>query len=255
MRRKEQRPITMQTEQAAGQLDAVVAVTGASSGIGAATVQRLARSGARVVAGARRRERLDALVAELGEERAVAETVDVARPEDSRKLVQAALDRFGRLDAVVLNAGIGMYGSILDHSDDEYAEMIDVNFAGTVWGVRAAVPALRAAGGGDIVIVASVAGVRGGGNEAVYSGTKAAQLGLAGCLDRELRGHDIRVTSICPAAVSTEFAIGRGRSEGDPWLDSVLRPADVADAVFTCLTQPRHVRTTQWVMWSMAESS
>jgi NADP-dependent 3-hydroxy acid dehydrogenase YdfG len=238
-----------------GELDAVVAVTGATAGIGAATVRALAEAGGRVVASGRRRDRLDALVDELGESKVVAETVDVTKPDDSRRLVETAVSHFGRLDAIVLNAGIGMYGGILDHTDDECAQMVDVNVSGTVYGVRAAVPALVEAGGGDIVIVSSVAGVRGGGNEAVYAGTKAAQLGLAGCLDRELREKGIRVTSICPAAVNTEFAIGSGRIEGDPWLDTVLQPEDVAHAILTCLTQPRHVRTTQWTMWSMAESS
>jgi NADP-dependent 3-hydroxy acid dehydrogenase YdfG len=238
-----------------GELDAVVAVTGATAGIGAATVRALAEAGGRVVASGRRRDRLDALVDEFGESKVVAETVDVTKPDDSRRLVETAVSHFGRLDAIVLNAGIGMYGGILDHTDDECAQMVDVNVSGTVYGVRAAVPALVEAGGGDIVIVSSVAGVRGGGNEAVYAGTKAAQLGLAGCLDRELREKGIRVTSICPAAVNTEFAIGSGRIEGDPWLDTVLQPEDVAHAILTCLTQPRHVRTTQWTMWSMAESS
>lgn len=238
-----------------GELHAVVAVTGVTAGIGEATVRVLAGAGARVVGGGRRRDRLDALVKELGDQQVGMETVDVCRPADSERLVAAAVDRFGRLDAIVLNAGVGMYGGILDHSDEEYAHMVDVNLNGTVWGVRAAVPALLAAGGGDIVIISSVAGIRGGGNEAVYAATKAAQLGLAGCLDRELRQKGIRVSSICPAAVNTEFAIGAGRTAGDPWLDAVLQPDDVAQAVLTCLTQPRHVRTTQWTMWSMAEAS
>lgn len=253
---KEQRSITSGDGPAGPKLgSAVVAVTGASAGIGAETVRCLVRNGARVVAGARRGERLAQLVEELGPEKVAPEVMNVAKPEDSRRLVRTAIERFGRLDAIVLNAGLGMYGGILDHSDEECAEMIEVNFAGTVWGVRAAVPALLAGGGGDVVIVSSVAGLRGGGNEAVYAGTKAAQLALAGCLDREVRERNIRVSTLCPAAVSTEFAIGRGRSEGDPWLDQVLQAADVAEAVLVCLTQPRHVRTTQWAMWSMAEPS
>jgi NADP-dependent 3-hydroxy acid dehydrogenase YdfG len=236
-------------------VDAVVAVTGATAGIGEATARALVAVGARVAVGGRRRDRLDSLVQELGDDHAIAETVDVRRPEDSRKLVAAAVERFGRLDAIVLNAGVGMYGGILDHTDAEYAEMVDSNVNGTVWGVRAAVPELLAGGGGDIIVVASVAGIRGGGNEAVYAATKAAQIGLASCLDRELRQKNIRVTVICPAAVQTEFAIGNGRTEGDPWLDTVLQPDDVAQAITTCLAQPRHVRTTQWVMWAMTESS
>lgn len=133
---------------------------------------------------------------------------------------------------------------------------MDTNFAGTVWSVRAAVPHLRAHGsGGDIVIIASVAGLRGAANEAVYAGTKFAQVGLAGAIDRELRPDGVRVTTICPAAINTEFALGNGREPGDPWLDEVLTSDDVASAVVTVLRQPRHMRTQMWSMWSMVEGS
>lgn len=97
---------------------------------------------------------------------------------------------------------------------------MDTNLAGTVWPIRAAVPAMLDGGGGDLVIVSSVAGLRGGADEAVYAATKFAQVGLAGALDRELREQGIRVTAICPAAVSTEFAIGAGRDADDPVLDT-----------------------------------
>jgi NADP-dependent 3-hydroxy acid dehydrogenase YdfG len=167
----------------------------------------------------------------------------------------AALDRFGRVDSLVANAGIGAYGGILDQSDDELVEMINTNFTGTVWSVRAALPPMLEAGGGDIVIVSSVAGLRGGADEAVYAGTKFAQVGLAGAMDRELREKGVRVTTIAPAAVHTEFAIGRGRTEGAPWLDEVLRPEDVAYAVVTTLKQPRRMRTQLWSMWSMTQGS
>ena len=98
-----------------------------------------------------------------------------------------------------------------------------------------------------MVIVSSVAGLRGGPWEAVYAGTKHAQIGLAGSLDRELREAGIRVTAICPAAVSTEFAIGTGRNEGDAWLEDVLTAEDVAAAIVARLAQPRRLRTQQWV--------
>lgn len=233
----------------------VVAITGATAGIGAAAARLLVAEGARVVLGGRRAERLDALVAELGADSAVGVAMDVRRPDDNRRLVQAGVDRWGRLDSVVPNAGIGMYGGILDNSDDELERMMRTNYDGTVWTVRAAVPALLAAGGGDIVIVSSVAGLRGGGDEAVYAGTKFAQVGLAGALDRELREHGVRVTAICPAGVETEFAIGYGRTEGDPALADYMRPEDVAFTIVTVLKQPRSVRTTMWALWSMGQQS
>jgi NADP-dependent 3-hydroxy acid dehydrogenase YdfG len=235
--------------------DAVIAITGASSGVGAACAKSVVEHGGRVAIGARRVERLEAMVEQLGSDRAVGVAMDVRNPDDSRRLVHEALKNFGSLDAFVANAGIGLYGGIMDSSDDKYAEMIDVNFAGTVWGVRAAVPALLRRGRGDLVIISSVAGLRGGDNEAVYAATKSAQVALAGALDRELREKHIRVTAICPAAIETEFAIGTGRTAGDPWLKNVLRAEDVAEAVLFTLCQPPHVRTTQWTMWSMAESS
>lgn len=231
-----------------------IVITGASSGIGWAAARSLAEVGAQVVLGARRKERLDELVAELGAERALAVGCDVRVPGDSQRLVAAAVERFGGLDSLVANAGIGLYGGILDNADDQVAEMMDTNYAGTVWSVRAAVPYLLDSGG-DILIVASVAGLRGGANEAVYAGTKFAQVGLAGSLDRELRPKGIRVSTVCPAAVSTEFAIGHGRTEGDPWLGEVLTAEDVAAAIVTVLRQPRRMRTQSWSMWSMVEAS
>jgi 3-oxoacyl-[acyl-carrier protein] reductase len=113
----------------------------------------------------------------------------------------------------------------------------------------------RGAGGGDVVIISSVAGLRGGGNEAVYAATKFAQVGLAGSLDREVRTDGIRVSTICPAGVHTEFAIGAGRVADDPALKDFLRPEDVGAAVLSVLRQPRRMRTTLWSMYSMAESS
>ena len=236
--------------------DTVVAITGATAGIGAATARQLVDAGARVVIAGRRPERLDALVAELGADQVVGVVCDVSVPADNARLVAAAVQRWGRLDSVVPNAGIGLYGGILDHSDERLAQMMDTNFAGTVWTIRAAVPEmLRTTGGGDVVIVASVAGLRGGGDEAVYAGTKFAQVGLAGALDRELRGKGVRVTALCPAGVETEFAIGAGRTAGDPALAAYLRPDDVAHAIVTVLGQPRRVRTTMWSLWSMDQQS
>ncbi len=235
--------------------DTVVALTGASAGIGNATAHLLVEAGAKVVVGARRTERLEQLEQELGADNVACLTMDVRSAEDNRKLVATAIERFGRLDTIVPNAGIGLYGGIVDHEDERVAEMMETNFAGTVWSVRAAVPHLKQAGGGDVVIVSSVAGLRGGADEAVYAATKFAQVGLAGSLDRELREHGIRVTAICPAGVHTEFAMGTGRTEGSPELADYLRPEDVAHAIVTVLQQPRRVRTTLWAMWSMGQGS
>jgi 3-oxoacyl-[acyl-carrier protein] reductase len=231
----------------------VVAITGASAGIGAASARALAAEGASIVLGARRTERLEELATELGENVAFIE-MDVRKPGDSKRLVETAYDRFGRLDALVANAGIGAYGGIMDLTDEQLAEMMDTNVAGTVWPIRAAVPGFIEAGGGDIVIVASVAGLRGAGDEAVYAATKFAQVGLAGALDRELRGHGIRVTTLSPGGTATEFAMGAGRTPDMPGLAEMMRPEDVASAVVTVLKQPRTMRTLLWSMRSIHEA-
>lgn len=232
----------------------VVAITGASAGIGRATARELASLGANVVLGARRRERLEAIEAEFPGQ-AMAVEMDVRSPDDCRRLIHQAVERFGRLDALVANAGIGMYGGILDNTDEALARMLDTNVAGTVWPIRAAVPVMLEAGHGDIVIVASVAGFRGGADEAVYAATKFAQVGLAGALDRELRDKGIRVSTIGPAGTSTEFAIGTGRTEDMPELKTYLKPEDIAFAIRTVLEQPRRLRTQYWTIWSMAQGS
>jgi len=233
----------------------VVAITGATSGIGRETARQLVAEGARVALGGRRFDRLGSLVEELGHGNAVAVVMDVRTPADNARLVATAVDRWGRLDSVVANAGIGLYGGILDQSDEQLITMMDTNFAGTVWTVRAALPAMLESGGGDVVIVSSVAGFRGGPDEAVYAGTKHAQVGLAGSMDRELREHGIRVTLICPAGTATEFAVGAGRTEDDERRADWLAPEDVAAAVVATLRQPRTMRTAIWTLWSMGQGS
>ena len=233
----------------------VIAITGATSGVGRAAAAALVEAGARVALTGRRSDRLANIEAQLGSDNVVYVVGDIQDPATSNSLVEAAVRRYGRLDSIVISAGIGAYGGILDGTDASLTEMLRTNIDGTIWAVRAAVPQLRAGHGGDIIVIASVAGLRGGGNEAVYAATKFAQVGLAGAIDRELCPDGIRVTALCPAAISTEFAIGSGRIEGDPWLDGVLTADDVASAVLTVLRQPRRLRTTQWAMWSMVEAS
>jgi 3-oxoacyl-[acyl-carrier protein] reductase len=230
----------------------VVGITGASSGIGAATARALAAEGASVVLGARRKDRLAELAEELGSQVAVVE-LDVRQPADSQRLVDQAIDTFGKLDAIVVNAGVGMYGGIMDLSDEQLTEMIDTNVAGTIWPIRAAVPKFLDSGGGDIVIVASVAGLRGAGDEAVYAATKHAQVGLAGGLDRELREKNIRVSTIAPGGTATEFAMGAGRTPDMPGLAEMMGAEDVAAAVVTVLRQPLSMRTLLWSMRSVKE--
>ncbi|MEU8461076.1 SDR family oxidoreductase [Streptomyces sp. NPDC029003] len=232
----------------------VAVVTGASSGIGAATARRLHALGARVVLGARRGDRLKELAEELGGERVAWAEVDVRSRGQVEHLFSCAVDAFHGVDCLVANAGVGAYGGILDLSDTQVEELVDTNLTGTIWSVRRAVPLLSARGG-DIVLVSSVAGLRGRPDEAVYAATKHAVVGLAGSLDRELRPKGIRVTALCPGATDTEFAMGSGRSPGMPELQAMMRAEDVADAIAYSLTQPASMRTLLWSMRSVASEN
>jgi NADP-dependent 3-hydroxy acid dehydrogenase YdfG len=233
----------------------VVIITGATAGIGAATARELVGQGARVVLNARNRVRLAEMIDELGSDHAVAVAGDCTDPQVCRETVMAAINRWGRLDAAIPNAGVGLYGSVLDYADDEVNAMMRTNFEGTVHVVRAALPTLLEGDGGDIVIVSSVAGFRGGADEAIYAGTKHAQVGFAGALDRELRAKGVRVTLVCPGGTDTEFALGTGRTAGSPELADYLRPEDVAFQIVTVLRQPRSVRSHVWTLWSMRQQS
>ena len=232
----------------------VVIITGATAGIGAAAAKALVEMGCKVVLNARNEERLKGMVAELGAN-AIYVAGDCSEPDLARKVAKAAVDTFGTIDAVVPNAGIGFYGSILDHSDEDMNRMMRTNYEGTVHMVRAALPTMLAKKEGDVIIVASVAGFRGGDIEAVYTGTKHAQVGFAGSLDRELRVKGVRVALVCPAGVETEFALGFGRTAGEDKLKTYLRPEDVAFQITTIMSQPRSVRTHVWKMWSMGQDS
>ena len=233
----------------------VVVITGATSGIGKAAAEQLVEQGAKVVLNARNKARLDEIVSQLGADNAVAVAGDCGDPVVAREIASTALAEFGTIDTIVPNAGIGMYGSILDYSDDEVNRMMRTNYEGTVHIIRACLPTMLEKKAGDIVIVSSVAGFRGGADESIYAGTKHAQVGLAGGLDRELREKGVRVALVCPAGTETEFAIGAGRTAGTPVLASFLRSEDIAFQITTILKQPRSVRTHIWTLWSINQQS
>lgn len=237
--------------------DTVVAVTGAGSGIGAATARQLLDAGARVVVSDLDPDRLASLVSAFGE-RVVAVGGDAGVPESAVALLEAGVKAFGRVDSVVANAGVGFYGGVLDYEESAIRTMVSTNFLGTVWLAREAVRRFRGAGdGGDIVILASVAGLGpGGGNESVYAATKAAQIQFGTSLDREVRDEGIRVAVVAPAAVNTHFAAATGRfGDRPPEEGDFMTPDDIAFAIVTTLRQPRRMRTSLWTMWSLAEAN
>ena len=235
--------------------DSIVVITGATAGMGAAAARELVELGAKVVLNARNEARLIEMVNELGSDNATYVAGDCSEPDISRAIAKKAVDTFGTIDAVVANAGIGMYGSILENSDAEVIRMMRTNYEGTVHVIRATLPTMIAKGVGDVIIVSSVAGFRGGGDEAIYAGTKHAQVGFAGGLDRELRSQGVRVALVCPAGTETEFAIGAGRTAGEPQMANYLRSEDIAFQIVQILRQPLSVRTHIWTLWSMQQQS
>jgi NADP-dependent 3-hydroxy acid dehydrogenase YdfG len=223
-------------------------VTGASSGIGAATAHALAAGGANVVLASRRGDH-------LGIDGALAQSCDIRDPAQLERLVAAAVERFGGLDIVVANAGVGAYGNFLDLDPEHLEEMVDINVKGTLYTVRATLPRLLESDAADLVVVASIAGQRGPEGEAVYAATKFAQVGFMRALDHELWHRGVRCSTLCPGGVETEFAMGRGRTPEDPDLPGFMRPEEVADAVLHALTRPRTHRMLEASLLPMAEDS
>ena len=226
----------------------VAVVTGASRGIGAAVARALAAEGVSLGLASRSGD-------DLGLEGAVAQPCDVRDRAQVHALVDETVARFGRLDILVANAGVGAYGPLVDLRPDLLDEMIDVNVKGVLYAAAAAVPHLIASGGGDLVSVASEAGRRGLPNEAVYCASKFAQVGFTRALDHELRPHGIRCTNVCPGGVATDFALEEGRGRTPDALPGMMSAEDVAAAVLFVLTRPREHRVLELAFRPVTEAS
>ncbi len=223
-------------------------VTGASRGIGRAVAQQLAAAGVRLGLASRSGD-------DLGLDGVVARPCDVRNPADLEAIVGETVDRFGRLDILVANAGVGAYGPFLELSPEHLEEMIDVNVKGTLYAVRAALPHLIESGEADLVTIASEAGRRGLPLEAVYCASKFAQVGFTRAMDHELREQGVRCTNICPGGVATEFAMGRGRTPEMPELAGMMSGEDVAEVVLFALTRPRTHRILETAFRPVTETS
>jgi 3-oxoacyl-[acyl-carrier protein] reductase len=223
-------------------------VTGASRGIGAAVSQALHEAGVRVALASRSGD-------DLGLDGSVGIACDVRDPGSLERAVSAAVDGLGAIDILVVNAGVGAYGPILDLDAEHLEEMIDVNVKGAIYTVRAALPHLMRSEAADVVTLASEAGRRGLPNEAVYCASKFAQVGLTRALDHELREHGIRCTNVCPGGVATDFAMGRGRTPEMPQLAGMMRAEEVAEAVLFVLTRPRTHRILEVAFRPVTEGS
>jgi NADP-dependent 3-hydroxy acid dehydrogenase YdfG len=221
----------------------VVAITGASSGIGQATARRAAHEAATLVLSARRTDRLESLASEIRAAggRALAVPGDVTSAADMQTLVTRALETFGRLDVMVCNAGIGYHGPLDETPDEALRRVVDVNLMGTLYASRAALVAMRRQGRGHIIAISSIAGRRGVGGSSVYSATKAAQIGMIEALRAEFSGTDLHASVVYPVSTTTEFHEAIARDFGHTVSGRGPRQSAelVARRIVDCMVSPR----------------
>lgn len=224
------------TNETPAPADRVFLITGASTGIGAATARHAAAEGYRLVLAARSRERLDALTAELGgPERALAVTCDVSEWEDQQRMVSEAIDAFGGIDVAFANAGFGGARGFLNDTVEHWREMVLTNVYGAALTLRATIPALKESKG-HLLLTSSVAGRRvlpG----SMYSCTKHAVTAMGEAVRQDLHGTGVRVTTIEPGMTDTPFFENR---PSDP-----LEADDIARAVMYAVAQPPHVNVNE----------
>lgn len=225
--------------------DRVLLITGASTGIGAATARAAAARGWRLALAARSRDKLDALVDELGEDRALAITCDVTEWDQQEAMVAAATERFGRIDAAWANAGFGAKRGFLEESVEHWRSMVLTNVYGAALTVRATIPALKASTG-HLLLTGSVAGRRALPGS-LYSSTKWAISGMGESARLELDGSGVRVTVVEPGMVDTPFF-------DSPPDTHALTGEDIAAAVLYALEQPKHVDVNEILIRPTAQS-
>jgi NADP-dependent 3-hydroxy acid dehydrogenase YdfG len=229
----------------------VAVVTGASSGIGEATVRSLAAEGAAVVAGARRKERLHGLVEEVTRDggKAIAVECDLTDEQQAHALVNRAIEEFGRIDILVNNAGVMLLSKVEKGLSDEWRQMFDVNVLGLLYATDAAVEAMKGQGSGHIVNVSSVAGRKTRPTGGVYSGTKFAVNAISEAMRQELLEDGIRITIVEPGAVATELTEHITDEEVREGLKQrniePLQSEDVANAIAYAVSQPQRVSVNE----------
>jgi 3-oxoacyl-[acyl-carrier protein] reductase len=206
-------------------------VTGGSQGIGTAVVEQAREAGHDVVFTGRDRDRTDEVARRTGAHGLIA---DVASAEDNQRTVDVCLERMGGVDVLVNNAGYAYRAEIGSIDMDAMRRMFDVNVFGLVDLTNRLVPLMKARGGGDIVNIASTSGLKGGAGGTSYGGSKWALRGITQCWQAELRPHDIRVVSLCPSEVQTNFGGRGGRNNPNK-----LYAEDIAATIMAALAMPR----------------
>jgi 3-oxoacyl-[acyl-carrier protein] reductase len=227
--------------------DKVAFVTGASRGVGAAVARAFHDAGAQIALASRSGD-------DLGLSGALGLECDVRVPASVEAAVAATVERFGRLDVVVANAGVGSYGPFLEMDPEDVEAMIDINLKGTIYAARFGLPHLIASKG-DFVSLASVAGLRAFPGEAVYNASKFGQVGFTRALDHEMREQGVRVTNIAPGGIATDFAMGTGRTPDMPELEGMMSAEEVADVVLFAVSRPRGMRMLTVSFRPMDEAS
>jgi NADP-dependent 3-hydroxy acid dehydrogenase YdfG len=231
-----------------------VLITGASSGIGEATAVAMAGEGAAVALGARRKDRLEAILARIESDggTAVAIEADVADEGQARSLVETAAKELSGLDCLVNNAGVMLLGPVQGADLDEWRRMVDVNLLGLLYCTHAALPAIRDGGGGDVVNISSVAGRTARLGMAVYNMTKWGVVGFSEALRQEAKHIGVRVTCVEPGFVATELQghntnqmVVDGIEESRERIGDVLEADDIARAIVFVVGQPMHVNVNE----------
>jgi 3-oxoacyl-[acyl-carrier protein] reductase len=214
----------------------VAIVTGAGRGIGRCIALTLARQGARLSLAARTAADLHAVQAEIEAQggQAVSFVTDVSREADEIRLVRGTVERFGRLDILINNAGIGIFGPLVETTTEQWDQVMAVNARGPFLCCREAIPYLRQQEQSFIVNIASVVGVKGYAHQSAYSASKHALMGMTKALAREVQADGIRVHAICPGGVDTAF-VGQARPDLDPSL--LMQPQEIADIVLFLVTR------------------
>lgn len=215
----------------------VVVITGASSGLGEAAARLLAEKGAKLVLGARRKERLDALVAEIAASggSAVAVATDVTVRADVEALVGIAVERFGRVDVMINNAGVMLVSPVERLKVEDWDRMIDVNIKGVLYGIAAVLPVMQRQKSGHLINVSSVAGHKVRPTSAIYSATKHAVRALSEGVRQELKAYKIRSTIISPGAVATELVDRITEDDIREAAQPILKMAIPADSFARCV--------------------
>jgi NADP-dependent 3-hydroxy acid dehydrogenase YdfG len=238
----------------------VVALTGASSGIGEATALLLAERGARMVLAARRAERLEALVARIASSggEAVFAPTDVRQRQALTDLVAFALEQYGQLDVLINNAGVGPIAPLDDLLVEDWEDMIDINVKGVLYGIAAALPVFRAQGAGHFVNTLSTAGLRIVPGQAVYAGTKNAVRAISEGLRQEA-GATLRVTTISPGFIYTDFAATAANPDVRAQLLAqreaiAITPDAIARAIAFAIEQPDDIDVSEIVIRPTAQA-